>query len=123
MDFGHIIEEKIKQSIARGDFDHLPGKGKPLPMDELAYAPDDMRNSYRILKNANMLPEEMQIKKEIVQLEDLLIGCHDPKQQSRYKQQLSEKRIRFNLLMEKRKWQQSGAYRQYQGRIDRRFGF
>ncbi|WP_079526474.1 DnaJ family domain-containing protein [Halobacillus hunanensis] len=123
MDFGHIIEEKIKQSIESGDFDHLPGKGKPLPKDELAYVPDDLRNSYRVLKNANILPEEMQIKKDIVQLEELLADCHDPERQSHFQHQLSEKRIRFNLLMEKRKMQQTGAFRQYEGRINRRFGF
>ncbi len=123
MDFGHIIEEKIKRSIESGDFDHLPGKGKPLPKDELAYVPDDLRNSYRVLKNANMLPEEMQIKKDIVKLEELLADCDDPERQSHFQHQLSEKRIRFNLLMEKRKMQQTCAFRQYQGRINRKFGF
>ena len=25
------VEEQIEEAISRGDFDHLPGKGKPLP--------------------------------------------------------------------------------------------
>ncbi|SFG66406.1 protein of unknown function [Halobacillus alkaliphilus] len=123
MDFGHIIEEKIKQSLERGDFEDLPGKGKPLPKDDLAYVPAELRNGYRILKNANMLPEEMQLKKEIVQLEELLAEIKDPERAERYKKELSEKRIRFDLMMEKRKFNQSGAYRQYSHKIHRNFGF
>ncbi|GGF24834.1 DUF1992 domain-containing protein [Halobacillus andaensis] len=121
MDFGHLIEEKIKQSIQQGDFDNLPGKGKPLPKDELAYVPDDMRNSYRILKNANMLPEEMQLKKEIVQLEELLADSEDsPEEQKR---QLTEKKLRFNMLMERRKMQSNQAFRQYSGKVNRKLGW
>ncbi|WP_181350949.1 DUF1992 domain-containing protein [Thalassobacillus sp. CUG 92003] len=123
MDFGHLIEEKIRQSIKNGDFEHLPGKGKPLPKDELSHVPDDMRNSYRILKNANMLPEEMQLKKEIVSLEELIAYCENPEEAADYKRELTEKQVRFNVLMEKRKMGQSGAYRQYSGKIDRKFGF
>ncbi|MFQ3543973.1 DUF1992 domain-containing protein [Halobacillus rhizosphaerae] len=121
MDFGNIIEEKIKQSIARGDFENLPGKGKPLPKDELAYVPDEMRNSYRILKNAHMLPEEMQLKKEIVEIEDLLACSNDPEQSAYYKRELSEKRLRFNIMMEKRK--SSQAFKQYSSKIHRQLGF
>ncbi|UOQ43853.1 DUF1992 domain-containing protein [Halobacillus salinarum] len=120
MDFGNIIEEKIKQSIARGEFENLPGKGKPLPKDELAYVPDELRNSYRILKNAHMLPEEMQIKKEIVEIEALIKVCENPEQEEQYEEQLSEKRLRFNILMEKRK--NSRAFSQYRGKINNKFG-
>ncbi|TGB03918.1 DUF1992 domain-containing protein [Halobacillus salinus] len=122
MSFEHIIEEKIKQSIRDGDFDHLPGKGRPLPKDELGYVPDELRNSYRILKNANMLPEEMQLKKEIVEIEELVHTIQDPEQKEAYRRQLTEKKIRFDMLMEKRKISQSSAFRQYGGKINRRFG-
>ncbi len=123
MDYGHLIEEKIKKSMERGDFDNLPGKGKPLPKDEFAHLPPDLRNSYRILKNANMLPEEMILKKRIVELEELLAGIKDPELSADFKKELSEKKIRYDVMMEKRKGSQSGAYRQYQRKIDRRFGF
>ncbi|RWZ58152.1 DUF1992 domain-containing protein [Halobacillus fulvus] len=123
MDFGHLVEEKIKKSMERGDFDHLPGKGKPLPKDEFSHLPSELRNSYRILKNANMLPEEMQLKKEIVEMEELLGQVEDPEVSVYFKQKLTEKRIRFDVMMEKRKLNQSGAFRQYQRNIHKRFGF
>ncbi|MYL50923.1 DUF1992 domain-containing protein [Halobacillus litoralis] len=123
MDYGHLIEEKIKQSMKNGDFDNLPGKGKPLPKDEFAHLPPELRNSYRILKNANMLPEEMILKKEMVEIEDLLAGITDPQLSAHYKKEWKEKKLRFDMMMEKRKLDQSGAFKQYQSKINRRFGF
>jgi len=37
MSFQRNADEKIKEAIARGEFDNLPGKGKPLNLD--AYLP------------------------------------------------------------------------------------
>ena len=33
MSFQRNADEKIKEAIARGEFDNLPGKGKPLNLD------------------------------------------------------------------------------------------
>ncbi|GGD04751.1 DUF1992 domain-containing protein [Thalassobacillus devorans] len=123
MDFTSIVEEKIKQSIRSGDFDNLPGKGKPLPKDDMEHVPADLRNSYKILKNANMIPEEMQLKKEIVSLEELVDCCREPEEKARYMQQLSEKQLRFQLIMEQRKLKNSGVFRRYRGQINRKMGF
>jgi hypothetical protein len=32
MSFQKNVDEKIKEAIARGEFDNLPGKGKPLDL-------------------------------------------------------------------------------------------
>lgn len=123
MDYAHLVEEKIKQALKDGDFDHLPGHGKPLPKDEFAHLPEEVRNSYRILKNANMLPEEMVLKKEISELEDILAEIKDPQLSAHYKKKITEKQIRFDILMEKRKWSESSAFQKYQRKIDNKFGF
>ncbi|SIS77630.1 DnaJ family domain-containing protein [Salimicrobium salexigens] len=120
MDLAHIVEEKIKKAVDQGDLDDLPGKGRPLPEDEFAHVPDDLRNSYRVLKNAGMLPEEMQIKKEVVELEELLDQIADPEEKERTERKLTEKRIRFQMLMEKRKMAQSGTFGQYESSIRKR---
>ncbi|SIS48942.1 DnaJ family domain-containing protein [Salimicrobium flavidum] len=121
MDLSHIIEEKIKRAVDQGDFDNLPGKGEPLPKDEFAHLPDDLRNSYRVLKNAGMLPEEMQVKKEVVELEELLETIVDTDEKKNVEKKLTEKRLRFQMLMEKRKMSQSPAYSQYNNAIANRF--
>src|SRR5688572_32819466 len=47
-----IAEQRIAEAIANGDFDDLPGSGKPLELDDDALIPEELRLAYRILKNA-----------------------------------------------------------------------
>ncbi|KGP74405.1 DUF1992 domain-containing protein [Pontibacillus yanchengensis] len=123
MDFAYrMAEEKIKQAEKNGEFKDLPGKGKPLDFSEINAVPEDLRMSYTILKNANMIPEEMQLKKDMVDLEELIALCEHEEDKKPYRKQLGEKQIRFQTLMEKRKLGSSGAYRQYRGQIDRKMG-
>jgi hypothetical protein len=50
--FELLAEQKIAEAVSRGEFDHLPGAGKPLDLDEDALVPEDLRMACRILKNA-----------------------------------------------------------------------
>ena len=51
------IEEQIRQAIERGDFDNLPGKGKPLDLSENPHEDPGWRLAYRLLKeNGYTLP-------------------------------------------------------------------
>lgn len=65
MDFSKIAEQKIAEAIEEGLFDDLPGKGEPLNLDEDAHVPAHVRLANRILKNANVLPEWIELQKEI----------------------------------------------------------
>ncbi|MDR1486540.1 MAG: DUF1992 domain-containing protein [Deltaproteobacteria bacterium] len=47
-----VAERKILEAIAEGQFDNLSGAGKPLPDDDLANLPPDIRLAYRILRNS-----------------------------------------------------------------------
>jgi hypothetical protein len=68
-----IAEEKIREAVERGEFDHLPGAGKPLPdEDELALVPPELRMAYRVLKNAGYIPEEVRLRREIEDVAKLL---------------------------------------------------
>ncbi|MGZ8218676.1 DnaJ family domain-containing protein [Methylomagnum sp.] len=73
-----IAEEKIREAAARGDFDHLPGAGKPLPdEDDLALVPPELRMAYRVMKNAGYLPEEVRLRRDIEDVTRLLDLCED----------------------------------------------
>lgn len=79
-----IAERKIQQAMAEGtlaDLSHW--KNKPLPPDEMANVPADLRMGYRLLKNAGYLPEELALHKEITRLEQLLETCTDEKEKVR----------------------------------------
>src|SRR5262249_4034100 len=67
-----IAERRILQAIARGDFDDLPGAGRPLALDDDPLVPAETRIAHRILKNAGYVPLEMLERAEIARLEAAL---------------------------------------------------
>jgi len=79
--FRKIAERRIQDAIERGEFDNLPGKGKPLPReDDVYHVPPELRMAYKILKNAGCLPPELMLRKEIKELKDLLETMEDEKE-------------------------------------------
>lgn len=75
--FERIIEERIREAQKQGEFDNLPGKGRPFDFSKEPDLPADMRLAYKILKNADCLPPEIELKKDIQRMEDLLAGETD----------------------------------------------
>jgi hypothetical protein len=72
-----LIEAHIRAARERGDFDNLPGAGKPLDLDEDAHLPAELRMAYRVLKNAGYLPDELQRINELADLEREVFGEMD----------------------------------------------
>jgi len=70
-----IAEDRIREAIERGELRNLPGEGKPLEIEDLSHVPEDLRAAYIMLRNAGVVPEEVQLAKETVTLEDLLRMC------------------------------------------------
>ncbi len=79
-----IIEQKIQEAQARGEFDNLPGKGAPVEIEDDRHVPEDLRLAYKILKNANCVPPEISLRKEIRQMEDMLDTLKDEKEKYRH---------------------------------------
>jgi DnaJ-like protein len=95
------VDEKIKEAMAKGEFDNLPGKGKPLDLDAYFATPEHLKMGYSILKSANLLPEEMDLLKQIEDLRKSLDSCTSQIEKRAIQKQLSEKLTNFNLRMER----------------------
>jgi Domain of unknown function (DUF1992) len=100
MSFQKNVEDKIEEAIARGEFDNLPGKGKPLDLDAYFATPEHLRMGYSILKSANIIPEEMELLRQIEGLKKSLDSSTTRIEKKRFDQQLSEKLTNFNVRME-----------------------
>jgi hypothetical protein len=70
--FETIVEERIQSAQRQGAFDHLPGKGLPLPEDTMCGVHNELKLAYKMLKNADCLPPELTLKKEIQTAQSLL---------------------------------------------------
>lgn len=73
-----IAERRILEAIERGEFDRLPGAGKPLDLDEDADVPAELRVAYRILKNSGFVPPEVELRRDIANAEQLLMLGKEP---------------------------------------------
>lgn len=77
--------------------------------------------AYKILKNSGYVPEEVQLKKEILSLEDLISCCDDEEKIASLHKKLTEKTLRYNQLMEQRSLMKSQAYYAYKDKIADKF--
>ncbi len=75
--FEKIVEERILRAQRKGEFENLPGAGKPLMLEDNHCVAEELRLAYKILKNADCIPPEIELKKEIKQTEDLLVGMQE----------------------------------------------
>lgn len=51
----YIAEQKIKDAMAEGQFDNLPGAGKPLQLEDMSNIPEDMRMAYTLLRTSGYI--------------------------------------------------------------------
>src|SRR5215813_4277554 len=75
-----LIEEKIREAMEKGEFDDLPGKGKPLDLDAYFATPEDVRLGYSVLKSAGCLPVEVELQNEVESLKARLAVCDDERE-------------------------------------------
>jgi DnaJ family protein C protein 28 len=63
-DWESWIDQQIREAQERGEFDNLPGKGKPLDLTPNPYA-QDRELAYKMLKDAGFAPEWIELDKGI----------------------------------------------------------
>jgi hypothetical protein len=84
-----IAERRISEAIRKGQLDVEGWRNKPLPMTNDYLVPEELRMAHKILKNAGYLPPEIEAKKEIQQIEDLLATCEDERTRVKQMKKLS----------------------------------
>ncbi|KAI8563194.1 hypothetical protein RHMOL_Rhmol03G0093700 [Rhododendron molle] len=64
-DITNVVEQRIWHSMEEGQFENLPGKGKPLDLSTNPHADPAEDTLYRILSRNKCLPEWVELNKEI----------------------------------------------------------
>lgn len=118
--FQKIAERRIIEAIREGAFDDLPGKGQPLKLEDDSHIPEDLRLSYKILKNAGFVPPEVALRKEIANAEDLLIDMEDTKTKYRHLKKLNFLIMKLNIARQTSTTLEKGQH--YEKKIVERFG-
>ncbi len=91
-DFLHFMadlaERRIVKAMEEGTFDHLPGEGRPLILEDDSRIPADLRMAFKVLRNAGYVPPEIAERREIENLLDLLEDCQDEAEKLRQMRKL-----------------------------------
>ncbi|HKP70197.1 MAG TPA: DUF1992 domain-containing protein [Pyrinomonadaceae bacterium] len=103
MSIESAIEERIKEAMARGEFDGLKGHGKPLDLDAYFNTPEDLRMAYSILKSNDFVPEEVEIMNDIASLQKELDASIGEERKATVTKRLQERRLALSLLLDKRR--------------------
>ena len=96
--FTRIVEERIRRAQKKGQFDNLEGSGEPLNLLNDQTVAEELRLAHKILKNADCLPPEIELKKEIRQTEDLLVAMSGTTEKYRAIKKLNFLIMKFNTL-------------------------
>src|SRR4051812_25837025 len=112
--FARIAEDKIKEAIKNKEFENLPGMGKPQDFkDDLPGMNAEMKMGYRILKNAGFLSDNVDIRKEMLTIEDLISVATDDAEIARLQEKLTRKKLQFEKVMEQRRRNTNSRFGSY----------
>jgi DnaJ family protein C protein 28 len=60
-----MAERKLREAIEAGEFDNLPGKGKPVDLTENPFEDPDLRVVHKLLRDAGFAPAWIEERKDI----------------------------------------------------------
>ena len=103
MSIESAIEKQIQEAIARGEFDNLSGSGKPLDLDAYFNTPEDLRMAFAMLKSNEFVPEEVEIFREIGQLDERIQACTDEGERETLTAKREDRRLKLTLLLDARR--------------------
>jgi hypothetical protein len=100
MAWERIAENKIREAMQQGEFDSLPGAGKPIDLDGYFKLPEHLRLSYSILKSANCVPAEVELLNTIAAVEQQLSAASEEDQPA-LRRVLAGRRAELAVLLER----------------------
>lgn len=96
--FIKIAEQRIREAIEKGEFSELKNMGKPLAFEDETWVPEDLRIGYRVLRNSGCIPPELELRKEVLSLRDLIGTIDDDKERLRKIRELNFKLMKLQEL-------------------------
>jgi Domain of unknown function (DUF1992) len=100
--FSRLAESRIREAIAQGEFENLPGAGKPLNLEEYFSTPEDLRMAFSILKNAGCAPAEVELLKEVSRLQHAIAETSDAATKQELQRALIQRQMQLAMALERR---------------------
>ena len=101
MPFSRIAENRIREAMATGQFENLPGAGQPLNLEEYFSTPEDLRMAHSILRNANCAPVEVELLNEVSHLECAIAETADATARQSLQRALTDRQLQLAVVLER----------------------
>jgi hypothetical protein len=101
MPFSRVAENRIREAMAQGEFDNLPGAGRPLDLEDYFATPEDLRMAYSILRNANCRPAEVELLNEVARLQRAIGEAADAAGKRTLQQTLAARQMELAIALER----------------------
>lgn len=96
------IEKKIREAIENGEFDNLPGRGKPLDLDAYFNTPEDLRMAFALLQSNEFVPAEVELLKEMERLKKDMGECDDAESRAAITKKINDRMLALKIALESR---------------------
>jgi len=96
--FTKIAEQQIREAIENGEFDKLQGMGKSFAFEDETWIPEEVRPVYRVLRNSGCIPPELELRKEVLTLRELISTIDDDRERLKKIRELNFKLLKLNEL-------------------------
>ena len=98
--FIFLVEARIRKAMAEGEFDNLPGKGKPIELKTYYDMPEHLRLAYQMIKDSGYIPEEVRLKKEMEILKEKIKQSKSEEKKQKLLKEFGEISQQFHFYME-----------------------
>lgn len=74
INWSSLVEKRIKDAMADGKFDNLPGHGKPLRLEDDEHVPEHLRLTHKLLRDNDLVPVWITERTEIEERREQLLA-------------------------------------------------
>ncbi len=97
-----VIKQWIKKIEASGELRNHPLHGKPLNLDDgYLETPEEIRMTYKILKNAGFIPAEVQALKDLAAFKEELAQSTDEERQRELRIEIANTQQKIAMMLER----------------------
>jgi hypothetical protein len=103
MSIESAVEKRIREAMERGEFDNLPGKGKPIDLEAYFNTPEDLRMAYAMLRSNEFVPVEVETMKQIEDVRARLKRTTDEIERQNLTKEINEKSLALRMALDARR--------------------
>jgi hypothetical protein len=97
-----VIKQWVQRAEQSGALEDNPSHGKPLNMnDGYLDTPEEVRMTYKILKNAGYVPAEVQALKDLAALREALNDCTDEQEKRDLRVKIANTQQKVAMMLER----------------------